>query len=118
MCHDCRHKKRFFMRRLYCVLVAATLSAADAVPKLDEIDAAIRSNDLVQLRQLVRSRETANIANGLKATPLHYAALYGSIEALAFLLEKGADPNSQNQSGATPLIYAAWSFERTQLLVE
>jgi ankyrin repeat protein len=106
------------MKKLLCALVAATLYAAAAGPTFDDITAAVRSNDLVQLTQIVQSREIANTANGLKATPLHYAAMYGSVEALAFLLERGADPNAQNQSGATPLVYAAWSFERTRLLVE
>ncbi len=65
----------------------------------------------------MQSRETANTVNGLGATPLHYAAIYGSVEALTFLLDKDADPNSANQAGATPLIYAAWDFERTRILV-
>ncbi|HET8824023.1 MAG TPA: ankyrin repeat domain-containing protein, partial [Terriglobales bacterium] len=106
------------MRKLLGVLVAVALSSAAAVPKIEDIDQTIRSNDLVKLRQLVSSREMANVRSGLKATPLHYAAMYGSVEALQFLLEKGADVNASNQSGATPLILAAWSFERARLLVE
>ena len=106
------------MRKLLAILAAAALSAVAAVPALDDIAGAIRKNDLVALHQLVTSRETANVTNGLKVTPLHYAAIYGSPEALAFLLESAADPNARNQSGATPLVYAAWSFERTRLLVE
>lgn len=107
------------MRKLLgMLLIAVALSSTAAVPKIEDIDQAIRSNDLAQLRQLVPSREAANIRNGLKATPLHYAAMYGSVEALQFLLEKGADANASNQSGATPLILAAWSFERARLLIE
>ncbi len=106
------------MRKLLGVLVAAALFAAAGVPTFDDIKGAIRSNDLAKLHQMVQSREAANTANGLKATPLHYAAIYGSVEALKFLLDNAADPNTRNQSGATPLVLAAWSFERTRLLVE
>lgn len=106
------------MRKLLGILVAVALSSTAAVPKIGDIDRAIRSNDLAKLHQLVQSREAANVSNGLKATPLHYTAIYGSVDALQFLLDKGSDPNAVNQSGATPLILAAWSFERTRLLVE
>ena len=106
------------MKKLLGILVAAALCAAAAVPAIDDVDGAIRSNDLVRLREMVQSHEAANVVNGLGSTPLHYAAIYGSVEALEFLLHKGADPNARNQSGAAPLIFAAWNFERTRLLVE
>jgi ankyrin repeat protein len=106
------------MRRLLGIFVAVALSSSAAVPKIEDLDRAIRSNDLAELHQLVQSREAANVCNGLKATPLHYASIYGSVEALQFLLDIGADPNAANQSGATPLILAAWSVERARLLVE
>jgi ankyrin repeat protein len=106
------------MRKLLGILAAVALSTAAATPTVEEIDSAIRSNDLAKLRQLVQSREAANICNGLKAAPLHYAAIYGSPEVLQFLFEQGADPNAANQAGATPLILAAWNFERARLLVE
>lgn len=106
------------MRKLLGIFAAVALSSTAATPTIEDIDSAIRSNDLTKLSQLVQSRDAANVCNGLKATPLHYAAIYGSVEALQFLLEKGADPNAANQSGATPLILAAWNFERARLLVE
>jgi ankyrin repeat protein len=106
------------MMKLFGILFAATLSVTAAVPAFNNITEAIRANNLVQLHQLISSPEAANTANGLKATPLHYAALYGSLESLTFLLDKGADPNARNLSGATPLILAAWNFERTRALVE
>src|ERR1039457_707419 len=106
------------MTKLLTIFIAAALSASAAVAALDEIASAIRQNDLDKLHRLVHSGETANTANGLRATPLHYAALYGSAEALQFLLKTGGDPNAKNQAGVTPLVYAAWSFERARLLVE
>jgi ankyrin repeat protein len=106
------------LRKLLGILVTVALSSTAATPTIEDIDKAIRSNDLIKLRQLVQSREAANLCNGLKATPLHYAAIYGSLEALQLLLDKGADPNAKNQAGATPLILAAWNFERARILIE
>jgi ankyrin repeat protein len=106
------------MRKLLGMVVAVALSSTAATPKPEDVYSAIRSNDLAKLAQLVQSREAANVSDSLKATPLHYAAIHGSVDALQFLLDKGADPNAANQSGAAPLILAAWSFERTRLLVE
>jgi ankyrin repeat protein len=106
------------MTKLLGILLAATLSVTAAPTAFDNLTEAIRSNNLVQLNQLVASPQAANTANGLKATPLHYAALYGSLESLKILLDKGADPNARNLSGATPLILAAWNLERTRALVE
>ena len=78
------------MRKLLGMLIAVDLSSTAAVPKIEGIGQAIRSNDLAKLRQLVPSREAANIRNGLKATPLHYAAMYGFRRgAPVFLGERG-----------------------------
>ncbi len=106
------------MRNLIVIVLASALALSGAVLSVGDINGAIRENDLSKLGQLVQSREAANLANGIGVTPLHYAALYGSSEAMEFLLKAKADPNARNQSGATPLVYAAWSFERTRLLVE
>jgi len=110
--------KEIAMRNLITVLLFAALSLPAATATFNEVSGAIRENDLDQLHHLVQSSEAANVANSLQVTPLHYAALYGSPEALALLLEAGGNPNASNQSDVTPLVYAAWSFERTRLLVE
>ena len=106
------------MRKLIVPFLATALSVLAATPTFDGMTAAIRSNDLRTLQVFLAVPQSANLANGLGATPLHYAALYGSAEALKCLLDAGAKPDVKNQSGATPLVYAAWSADRTRLLVE
>jgi ankyrin repeat protein len=102
---------------LGAVLVSAAANdhASVAAENLFE---AIRANDLNKLRELVAAPGAANLEDKLQWRPLHYAAIYGSVDAVAILLDAGADPDVRNQQGATPLIYAAWNFDRTRLLVQ
>jgi ankyrin repeat protein len=78
---------------------------------------AIRANDLVALRALTQAG-ASGVRDRLDSTPLHGAALYGSADAVRILLDAGADPNARDKSEATPLLYAAYSLEKTRLLVE
>ncbi len=82
----------------------------------DDFFRAIRSGDLGALRHL--SANPVNVKDRLDTTPLHYAALYGNTESVRILLDRGADPTARNKSEATPLIYAAYNFDKTRLLVE
>jgi hypothetical protein len=58
-------------------------------------------------------------------TALHYAILYGHVEAVALLLESGADPNLEDLHGTKPLEHCALTdaldglaaLEVTQLLL-
>ncbi len=100
------------------VLLTARIDTAAVTPNPSDFARAIRANDLTALRKLASSPAAANVPDKLKATPLHYAAIYGSPEAIRILLSAGADPNARNQAGATPLLYAAWSLDKTRLLVE
>lgn len=83
----------------------------------DEVFRAIRANDVAALRKLV-STGAQQVRDKLDTTPLHYAALYGSVESTRILLDAGADANARNKAQNTPLIYAAYNFEKTKLLVE
>ena len=99
-------------------LVSIGKGRAATAPAAADFARAIRADNLTALRKLASSPGAANTADRMKATPLHYAAIYGSPEAVRILLRAGADPKARNESAATPLIYAAWSFEKTRLLVE
>jgi hypothetical protein len=111
----CRSRSR---GGLPCALLAALMSGAAPSATSSDCAQAIRAHDLTALQTLASSPGAANVADKLKNTPLHYAAIYGSAEAVRILLTAGADPKTLNQSGASPLIYAAWSLEKTRLLVE
>jgi ankyrin repeat protein len=110
---------------LHAVLIMTTgiLCAGQTVPSsasatsAEEVFRAIRANQLDELKRLATAGG-ANAQNNLQTAPLHYAALYGSVASIQILLEAGADPNAVDNRGATPLIYAAYSFDKTKLLVE
>ena len=99
-------------------LVASIAGQAAEIPAAPELYLkAIRANDLVALRSM-GSVGLAGVHDSLDWTPLHYAALYGSTEAVRVLLSAGANPNARNRAGATPLLYAAYDFDKTRLMVE
>lgn len=51
--------------------------------------------------------------------PLHIAAEKGSLEITSYFLKKGADPNSEDSSGLTPIVLAALNHhEKCVILLE
>lgn len=56
------------------------------------------------VRALVRAGADVNHAGGVsRSTPLHQAARYGFVTVARALLDLGADPNSKDKKGLTPL---------------
>ena len=64
------------------------------------------------------SREAANAPGAFGETPLMDAATAGSVEAMAFLIDKGADVNAQNPFGTTALMMAATDAAKVRLLLD
>ena len=94
-------------------VAACLIGCLQAQSAEDVFRAVIRANDLDTLKRL-----PVNIKDRLDNTPLHYAALYGSMESVRILLDRGADVKARNKSEATPLIYGAYNFDKARLLVE
>lgn len=53
-------------------------------------------------------------------TALHYAAYVGREDVVKLLLREGADPNTLNKTGVSPIFYSAWrgNFEITRALLD
>src|SRR5579884_1262590 len=80
---------------------------------------AIRAGDRQLFRQLISSDPDAVKLRGPGAsTPLMYATLYGDLASIRLILDKGADVNAHNQSGATALMWAVDDLEKTRVLIE
>ena len=68
---------------------------------------AARRGNIPEMHELLSGgfyKINAKRSNGM--TPLHWTANKGHLEATAFLLEQGADPNIRDNMGWTPLKHA------------
>lgn len=113
---------RYAMKLVVAVILTAGMILAGqappaATPSAEDVFQAIRANQLDELKRLATTGG-ANSKDKLQTTPLHFAALYGNAASMKVLLDAGADPNALDNRGATPLVYAAYSFEKTKLLVD
>jgi ankyrin repeat protein len=80
---------------------------------------AIRAQDWRKFQYLLTKYPEAVKSKGIGgSTPLMYAALYGDAASVRILLERGADPNVRNDSGATALMWAIADVRKTRLLVD
>src|SRR5580698_5076876 len=103
------------LKTALCTVLGLTCGLSYA-QSADDFFRAIRAGDSESLRRLAAA--SVNVKDRLDTTPLHYAALYGNLESVRILLDRGANLNARNKSDATPLIFAAYNFEKTRLLVE
>lgn len=86
--------------------LAAFLTLRASAPAKDSpIHIAAKTNDVATLKQLLAA--DPNLANakteGMGATPLHWAAAAGKLEAVRVLLEYHANPNLVHKIGGTAL---------------
>ena len=102
---------------LPALLLALGISPAAEPEATDRFYQAIRNNDLASLKALIKSADI-NAGDRRGATPLMYAAAFGSIEELKLLLDTGADPNVKNSFGATALNCAAGDPMKSRMLIE
>ena len=97
-------------------LFAGLAAVAFAQETADPYYQAIRSNDLATLQSLMKSAGVRQ-KDSRGTTPLHFAAAYGSADAVRMLLAAGADPNARNAFDATPLMWSAVEPEKVRVLV-
>lgn len=66
-----------------------------------------RDNLAAEIRAAVADGSDVNSANAFKQTGLHIAALHGNLEAMAALLDCGADVDAANERGMRPMVRLA-----------
>lgn len=80
-------------------------TATDSSRRLLE---AVKNGNLQEVQRLVRDEILLEeVEDGNGNTPLHYAALFGRISVVEYLVEAGAPVNSKNNRGCIPLHSAA-----------
>lgn len=100
------------------IALAVTLGVSGSSQETagDGFYAAVRANDLPRLNALLTAGADVNAKDERGITPLMYAAWVGSTEAMARLLDRGADPNLASGTGATALMLSATEIEKVRLL--
>jgi ankyrin repeat protein len=88
-------------------------------PNATRVMEALRNGDRQGFEKLLREDPKIGDRRGPGgSTPLMYAALYGDSASVQRLLQSGANPNLQNDAGATALMWAVDDEDRTRLLLE
>lgn len=99
--------------------LSGEISSSPPDPKTAQMMDALRNGDRQNFENLLRAGSNAVNSRGPGgSTPLMYAALYGDADSLRGLLKDGANPNLQNDAGATALMWATGDAEKTRLLLE
>jgi ankyrin repeat protein len=99
--------------------VSGETAPVPADPDATRLIDALRLGDLQTFRAALKSRPASASARGAGGiTPLMAATLYGDLDSVRSLLERGADPNAKNEAGATALMWAVPSLPKTQALIE
>jgi ankyrin repeat protein len=79
----------------------------------------LRRGERTEFEKLLRDNPKSAVRQGVGgSTPLMFAALYGDTHSVGLLLDKGADPNTGNDAGATALLWAVDEPEVTRMLLE
>ena len=100
-----KHPLKALIAGLFC---AITIVAQEPDPKpaslMGDIFTAARKGDLKALQQHVDAGIDIEVRDEEhKSTPLHHAAYFGQLEAVKWLVEKGAKKNARNNGESTPL---------------
>ncbi|MEO7132593.1 MAG: ankyrin repeat domain-containing protein [Vicinamibacterales bacterium] len=97
--------------------------ADDAPPKpvdplLAAMITAVRSGSRAAILPLVTANPTLlNAKDAGGSTLLHHAAAFGTVDAMTFLLDAGADVNAKNRRGSSPLHWAIRDPAKVRLLL-
>lgn len=108
------------MKRVLAALLLCTSAAGaqDGGSQGDAFYAAIRANDLTRLSALLTAGADVSAAEPRGGmTPLMHAAVVGSREAMAMLLDKGASVNAANSAGVTALMMSVTDIDKVNLLL-
>jgi ankyrin repeat protein len=96
------------------LLAIASLPAASG----QSVWTALRNGDTATLKQLMHSGADPNMRDDIGATPLMYAAAYGSLTDMSVLLDHGARVNGATKLGSTAMMWAAGDTAKLDILLK
>jgi ankyrin repeat protein len=87
-------------------------------PKVARLLGVVSEQSAAAVREALRENPAlVNATDDFASTPLHYAAAYGSLETMTWLLDNGASVNAKNRRAATPLYWAVHDDAKVRLLL-
>jgi ankyrin repeat protein/L-ascorbate metabolism protein UlaG (beta-lactamase superfamily) len=94
--------------RFFLVMGGLAVAVSCAAQNAD-VHQAARRGECARLKELIDAApELVNAKNEDGDTPLHTAALAGSLDAALYLIGRGADIEARNSGNQSPLLYAAY----------
>jgi ankyrin repeat protein len=98
-------KKTMRLKRAIAFLSVAILLVRNAPAQAQAIFDAVKDKDLAKVKVLIANEPSlANMKDQAGNTPLHYAAIIGSVPIAEHLLSNGADINASNAQRNTALM--------------
>ena len=95
------------MNKYAYLTVLFVLSAVSQNSFSKNIFNAAFTNDIARVAELIsQNKNVVNERDDIGCTPIHYAAVKGCTEAVALLIEKGANINERNDGGWAPIHFA------------
>jgi ankyrin repeat protein len=88
-----------------------------AAPSGKELLTALSRGDRAAAQRLIKSGAPVNATDDLGSSALMYAAMYADPGTMRLLLDKGADPDHADHSGATALMWSIPDLGKVRLLV-
>ncbi|MBK5294351.1 MAG: ankyrin repeat domain-containing protein [Acidobacteriia bacterium] len=88
-----------------------------AAPSGKELLSALREGDASGAQRLIKSGVPVNAADDVDTSAQMYAAVYADLSTMRLLLDRGADVNHADQSGATALMWSIPDVEKARLLI-
>ena len=100
----------FLFLGCFCILNAQTTSS--------KIFAAVKNNDLKEVRSLLEQGADPNSYDEDGDHLLMYAAFYSTVDCIELLIQKGSNVNAKNSLDETALMWALHDLAKTKLLVQ
>lgn len=101
------------------LLVAILLSlSAQVAPAQSPLFGALHAGDSKQLAKLLKDQPDVDARDRYRATPLMYAAAYGTLNDVRLLVEAGASVNASSEQGFTPLMFSTGEVDKLTFLLK